>query len=603
MIAAIIGGSDEGAARLIASMGGLLPGAAVSRSTEGGVTLASWSGGSAAVSATFAGDHAYIGRLPDGPPDHGSELRGDFALVARVDGRLRLSRARFGGRPLYWARFGDRVIASNRLLPLAIAGGRDVRLNVEHVFALFDTRFWILDGPLPFVGAHRVAMNSIVDVDASGRAKTSWGPVSIGDELRLTPPEIASALRAELSAAVERACAGARRVAVFGGGGVDSSALLATAVRNSRRGGAEVLSVAFDYPGPGDDTPHLRALCRHLGIEPTVVAPAEGAHHWGQERVVDASAHSVGPASMILAAMKHARVGGAEQALFGDGSEMFLDDHQAVFGAFLLADPLRALARAARREIMFESRARSFIRLAVGPLARRFIPAAAVDARDRLVQTRAQAARLRARPWAGPRLRAFLSERRTYPRPPPIHGQRERVARLASSPLLTGVREHLSRWETAGGLAIVLPYLDDEFARFTGRIPNDAMFATGRERGLLRESMRGLVPESVRNRMDKARPYRAFADLFGTVGGASAVDELLPMRGLAALGIIDPHGFRVAFDRFAADPYAVDADWHGLWGAITGEAYVRWFDRFIAGGPSAAAGTPPPFTGLEARAS
>jgi asparagine synthase (glutamine-hydrolysing) len=590
MIAAVLGGSDEAALRLVELFGSVVPQARALVSARDGVTIAAWSG-PGAIPSTFEGDQAYVGQLYGGMPRPGRDLRGDFALVARVDGGMRLSRARFGGRPLHWMRLGDRVVACDRLLPLALAVGRDAHLNVEHLLAIFDGRFPQEEDPLAFLGARRVRSNTIVDFDASGRATTQWGPVVIAEPLRLTPAEIASAMRHEFSAAVDRTCAGARRVAVFGGGGVDSSNLLATAVGNSRRGGAEVLSVAVDYPGPGNDTPHLLAVGRHVGVESKVVQAAEGAPDWGRDRVVDASAHATVPLSMAIAAFRRAKMDGAERALFGECSEALLDDHQAVFGAFMLAAPFRALARAPRRQVIDEGRARSFVRFAVGPLGRRFFPAA-FDARDRLLQLRATARRRRQYPWAGPRLRNFLSEHRAHPDAPAIFSQRERVTRLASSALLMRSREHMSRWEIAGGLPIALPYLDDDFVRFVGRIPDDALFATGRERGMLRESMRGLVPESVRNRMDKATPYRALQDLFTASGGARSVDELLPMRGLSALGIVDARRFREAFDKFAADPHDVDADWHGVWGAITAEAYVQWFHRLVAGGKAAVAEDP-----------
>ena len=148
-------------------------------------------------------------------------------------------------------------------------------------------------------------------------------------------------------------------------------------------------------------------------------------------------------------------------------------------------------------------------------------------------------------------------------------------------------RENASRWETATGLPICFPYLDDTYVLFVARLPSSAMFAGARERGLLRESMEGVVPDGIRYRMDKARPYHAFAELFSMPVGRASVADLVTMRELERLQMVDPSSFRTAFDRFARDPYANPRDWTTLWSALTAEAYVRWFREFKAGSTGA----------------
>ena len=207
-----------------------------------------------------------VGELP-GP---NTSLRGDYALVRRCDGCLQLARARFGGRPLYWLRLESVTVASDRLLPLAILGRTELELDLDHVFALFDARLIVWRNPPPFLGVQRVRTNTIVEIGRSGATRVSPGPIHIGSELRLSAGGLASALRDEFLAAVERECAGVRRVAVMTGGGVDSSNILAAAVGNHRRWGtAAVVPLAFDYGGPGDERPQLRALCQHLDVTPS----------------------------------------------------------------------------------------------------------------------------------------------------------------------------------------------------------------------------------------------------------------------------------------------------------------------------------------------
>jgi hypothetical protein len=248
----------------------------------------------------------------------------------------------------------------------------------------------------------------------------------------------------------------------------------------------------------------------------------------------------------------------------------------------LLRHPLDALRSASRFQAIYETRPQSWRRLILGPLLRCALPAAVLERRRSHVHRRGLIRKAATLAWAGPRFATFLNSRQDYADPRPVHSQRARIVGLASSDLLMGVREVFARWEMAGGLPISLPYLDDDYVRFVGRIPSAAIFAGARERGLLRESMEGLVPDSVRYRMDKARGGDAFAELFRAMGGNEAMGDLGTMRELESLGILDSKKFRLAFHRFAADPYADPVCWHALWGALTAEAYVRWFNDLKA---------------------
>ncbi len=589
MVVGAIAQSNRQAARAVELIARQSREARVSCSVDQGIAIATIAAGDGTLPAVFSGDHAYVGALKGDLPSTGTELRGDFALVARAGSSLRLARGRFAGRPIYWLRIGSTTVACSRLLPLAILAGREARLNVDHVLSVFDAKFSTLCGPLPVLGAERVRANTVVDVDASGHASIAAGSLRFGPELRLSDRELAGALRDEFEEAVARQCAGARRVAVFSGGGVDSSNLLAVAVGNERyRETAKVVPIAFDFGGPGDDRPHLRAVCSHLGIEALRVTPAEGLPYAGLDRIVDGFTHTHAPVSVMLSAMALAKSEGAELVLTGEGVELLLDSDAAVFGDFLLSSPLQALRCASRFSGIsyYESRPRSWRRLVLGPLLRRTAPRFAMDLRARRIALRTTRRRIRDLPWAGPRLKDFLTTRRDYPGSPPILSQRDRVTRLASSELLMATRENTSRWEIAGGLPIVLPYLDDDFAMFAARIPSAAIFAGARERGLLRESMEGLVPDTVRYRMDKSRLDQAFSELFSAMGGARAVDDLLTMRELGALDIVDASRFRSAFERFAADPDADPAGWTTLWAPITAEAHVRWFQELRAASSS-----------------
>jgi len=449
-------------------------------------------------------------------------------------------------------------------------------LNLDHICASFDGDVWAHLHPLPFEGVRSVPPNTTVEIDESGREHERHPPVRLGPQLRLSEGDLADRLREELRAAVDRQCGGARKVAVLASGGVDSSALLACAVLNHReRGSPSAIPLAIDHGGEGDDRPHLRAMCTHIDIHPMRVAVAEGARYAGRERIVDGTIHSWIPAATTLAAVRRASDAGAEVVLSGEGSELALDSDPDVFGEFLSERPLAAAACLMCFRGACETRGNSIRRLALRPLARKLVPSLLLDVRERwrFAPTIQPA-------WAGPRLRAWL-RRPPQARRKPFRGQRERIEGMAGSTLVMTVVDFARRWEMATGVRFALPYFDDDFLQFVGRIPSAAIFAGARERGLLRESMAGIVPDSVRYRTDKARPYEAFAELFEAMGGYDSVRDLVTMRELAALALVEPVPFRHEFERFAENPAVADPSaWGALWGAIAGEAYVRWFREF-----------------------
>jgi asparagine synthetase B (glutamine-hydrolysing) len=570
MIVGVAAGSDADAEEVVRRIAAPLHQRPVSLSIRQHVAIAAWSSDGIATNPIFEGDFAQLGNV-DGIFPFGEipELRGDFALVARRGNALRLARGRFVGRPLFWSRVDHAVVACNWLLPLARLLGPMFELNIDHIYAVFDPTLWSSLNPLPTRRVFRVGANTVVDVDSAGRTRTTAGGVEFGPELRLGPRDLARSLADEFQQSVGRQLAGLRGAAVFSGGGIDSSNLLAAAVATSRhRGGPKVVPIAFDFGGHGDDRPHLRALSEHLQVEPIRVRPAEAAAHNVQDRVVDATAHGFAPSAMVIAGGHYARHAGAQAVFTGEGSELLHSSDEMVFADYLANDPLRALACASRFKAIGEGRCGSIRRLVARPLVERY--AALLLKRNR--------AWFRDVAWAGPRLRSYVLQPKTAGRAP--YSQRERIRRLASSGLLMSTREHLSRAEIGVGLPIRFGYFDDEYLRFIGRIPSSRIFAGARERGLLRESMEDLVPDSLRYRMDKARPDQGFTELFSAIGGLTAVSELIGVRRLGELGFVEPRAFQREFVRFATNAATVPGGWFALWRVLTAEAYLQWFCEF-----------------------
>jgi asparagine synthetase B (glutamine-hydrolysing) len=384
-----------------------------------------------------------------------------------------------------------------------------------------------------------------------------------------TPEEAARTLRRALERAVDRALEGTKCVAVMTGGGVDSSALLALAVRRARRTGGAAFGIALDFEGPGDDRPHREALAAHLGCEIMRVRPEDAAHRFATlARGVDATPVTWPGAAMEVEMLARARAHGAEVALMGVGADELFDGDPRALAGLARAGHVRDALTTARTLRGFAAPTHPTLQWIARPLVAAALPRA--WRRRRARRTAAAGAPV----WAGGLLRdharAWQHDDLERSLDPPRDAA-GRYARFDGSPS----HEHLA-WlrhqeQMASGLERRDPYLDRELARFVTALPPSWLLHGGVRRGLFREAVRGLVPESIRLREDKASFEPAFRRFVDASGGFSMLQPLVRMRELGALGLVDPPRFRDAFTAFCAAP---DEGWGDVWPALLVESFL-----------------------------
>ena len=95
-------------------------------------------------------------------------------------------------------------------------------------------------------------------------------------------------------------------------------------------------------------------------------------------------------------------------------------------------------------------------------------------------------------------------------------------------------------------------------------------------RGLMREAMRGLVPESLRLRETKGTFYFFVEQSIEKAGGFEVLRSLADVRMLAEVGLVEPKPFREFFDSFekATRDGASHTD---IWCVLAAEAFLRQF--------------------------
>lgn len=510
------------------------------------------------------------------------ELRGDFGLVAlRADG-LYLARGRFGGRPLYFAeaatRMGRALMVCSRLAPLAASLGRPLHVRASRLAALVCRMTGKNHEETVYREIGRVASGERVCLTLGGvRWRRGSGFQAVEIDHR-SPDELAEDLRARILRSVRRVTQGRERVAVLAGGGVDSSGLLAVTLAHARGAGRpEVEAIALDFAGPGDDRPHMRSLADALGIVPVRISPVACAQAALGSLVLDGAPHMSGTGALDVSMARVARDRGANVMLTGVGGDDFFDGDFRVFAARALRGEFFSALDDARRLRAAHWLAGPVARmngLVVRPLTKAIAPQLALDAWARVRTARLSASA----PWAGQMIRKFLEDR----------GQADaelgelraptgesRFAALAVASYMLERSDARAQVEVASGCPRVEPFLDDDVAELLASIPPNLFFYGDRVRGLFRHAIRGLVPDTVRLRDDKAGFTVATLQMFDALGGAGRVlAGFAPCSALGELGLVEPTRARAAFEGVALDPIDPFV-WVRLWPLIPAEAFAR----------------------------
>jgi hypothetical protein len=130
--------------------------------------------------------------------------------------------------------------------------------------------------------------------------------------------------------------------------------------------------------------------------------------------------------------------------------------------------------------------------------------------------------------------------------------------------------------EIVAGYGIRNPLLDDDFLRFVARLPPLSLMRGGYLRGLMREAMRGLVPEDLRWRVTKGSSFWFVDGALREAGGLGSFAPLADVRMLADLRFVEPRHFRARFEEFVCSP-PDGSTYEELWRVFSVEGFLRAF--------------------------
>lgn len=411
-----------------------------------------------------------------------------FAIWDRRESRLFLSRDRFGVKPLHYVPGPDFVAFASEMkafLPLAwfdlSFDEAMVALSIRQQSRLEGTEACILRGVRRLPAGHHL----ILAPGCAPRVERWWNTL---DHLQEVPPDLGVQARG-LRELLFDACALRLRSDVPIGtalsGGLDSSTVHAVLAQAARKGTGTRQTAdwqrAFIAEFPGtvqDERDYAEAVVRHVGTVADIkrIDPGEAARH--SDEIIFHLEDIQGNCSAVWLLYREYRRAGVKVSIDGHGGdELFLGYHHHLPTAIEAAsDPE---TRAAYRRIQ-DGMSSDALRDAYVPL---------MDPAELLRIPSADV------PYAG---RAEDQDRLAA---------RDRLFRHSFADFhnhtLPTILRNFDRLSMAHGVEVRAPFLDWRLVSYAFSLPQTSKLGGGFTKRVLREAVRGLIPEPVRLRTSK----------------------------------------------------------------------------------------------------
>ena len=466
-----------------------------------------------------------------------ARLNGDFALglFDPRERRLLLVRDAIGVRPLYYTRTGDTVAFASEIKALLAHPDVPARPN-DDMLACFlltstprDTSMTCFRDIASLLPAHCV---SITPEETASRRYWDF-PVS---PRRLASfREYAQEFRHHFTEAVRRRLRSAHPVAVSVSGGLDSSSILCLAETLRRRGDSSTSLLGLSYlspaGSPSDEKEFLVEIERQYGLAIERIAVRAGLMDDCHEAIWHIEAPFLdGQWDTIRTFHRRARELGARTILTGHWADQVLFPQDYLVDLFRglrwsgLAHHLRQYGR-----WMTDVPPSFFWKRFGVDLVRYHVPEFSVPLLRRLRARRPPA-------WYSDSFcrhafRHLFAQPRLGTGLPTAHARSLYVE--ARSPYHVQCLEWNTKVTAMHGMDIAFPFLDRDLLTFLMCIPGDMQTWNGIPKALLREGMRGILPDAIADRKWKAdfthlvnegleRDFTQFLDCLESGGAAEA---------------------------------------------------------------------------------
>lgn len=463
------------------------------------------------------------------------DLVGDWAMaIWRPDARrLFCARSPMGWRPLLWS-FENGVFGfATEPRALVVGLGLERRLDEATIGEFMAARFVTNTGTF-WSGIERLEQGGALAFE-KGRVRTwHWHDGSFEDLSRLSDLDHVDRFRAALDQALVATMRSATPVAAHLSGGLDSSTVVARATELHRAGriDRQVIPVSARFPGEAqDEAVWSSAVEAHIGISARITQREPYRFDEMSQWCADTLQLPLRPSVMDSAApgirLQHAN--GERVLLTGEGGDDWFAGTLAHFPDMLLRGDLLGLYREAMSQFPGES---AFVRLRrAGFLASSPVTSPRHRARflwPHLVFDEAMPNWIEPE-WAR---RVGLATRwKASAHPPGLAGyaQKQRYAVFVQARRHTAF-EPILAFAESHGVEMRHPFHDLRVASFAMGASGRMLRRNGERKHVLREAMRGTLPEVVRTRQDKAIFISSLVDAIAERFRQRPPRELLPVK-------------------------------------------------------------------------
>ncbi len=540
---------------------------------------------------------AAFSRFGDQAPER---MNGMFALLLWDTERRRLSlvRDRFGVKPLYYLSRPERGIfiaasepkavlyaARRLLLPIAVDADALACYLADAATEEGEHTF--------FAGLLRVPAGGMVALDLAGTAGANFVPRS-RTWYALSPsvcPEQAGGeagdgrFRELLTDAIRLRLRSDVEVGTCLSGGLDSSSLVCLAQLDLKVR-PRTFSAVYGPGDPADESRFIDEVAAHAGVANEKIRPEEVFSPEALLRFIDLHDEPIGGTSVWAqhCVFRLARQAGITVMLDGQGADETLTGYHGAFRP-LWAGLLRQLALSRlSHELRGAARLHGYRPLwsllgAGATLLREALPAALYD-------------RYLDRKWRGffaqPAAPFFRLHAPPQPVDPPLLGEWNRrsllhgyLYQLTVGSSLQTILRYEDRNSMAASIEARAPFLDYRLVQHCLGRPAADLLEDGYTKALLRRSLRGVLPESVRLRADKigfATPEGRW--LRGPL--RPLFQDLLASRSLEERGWFRVAALKAAFARFCAEDgpsgsakTGASKESYAFWKALNVELWLR----------------------------
>jgi asparagine synthase (glutamine-hydrolysing) len=441
--------------------------------------------------------------------DHGPScveyLRGMFAFAVWDSRRRRLllARDRLGIKPLYYAEIDDGIVFASELKPIMQLDEVDRSISWQALSHLFT--FLATPESQSIIGAVRKlepARLAVSDRGRSLRIERYWD-VDFEPDERATEQDLIEELRATLAEAIAVHQISDVPIGAFLSGGIDSSTVVAAMARGSRDR-VRTFSIGFSETG-FDELAHARQVAsafhtdhHELVLQPDVVSIVEDLAWYLDEPFGDTSAIPTYIVSKL--ASQHVKVvltGDGGDELFGGYDKYLVERREQHYDRVPWA--IRGVAAAVGDAMPEGMRGRRFLQHLAFDGPRRYLDSSTLFHADEMQQLfRSEAFEQVARhdPW---------NDRLVY-----LRDGRDWMSAAQYCDLHTylplDILTKVDRMTMAHSIEARPPLLDHKLVEFAARLPLKYRLRENTTKYLLKEAMRGILPDAIID-----RPKHGFA--------------------------------------------------------------------------------------------